>query len=389
MMSISKLQRAALLALAASAFALPVQAHAVKVCALAQSPTGSVDAAVTKAVFEQLGMDWRAVQPASGGAGGDDDDHTALGATQVAKLLKSQCDVFAGVPLSLQELQARGAEAAPYLDVNFVKFQLDPVPAGAASGVAVAYRAPSQLIAAEEKDADFEVENTSDDVLAAVLSGKTAQGIAWYPSLVAYRLQHPDVRFKVTPTHTNISDWKMSFIADARNAALMHKVRAALDALDRSGDLQRLRGDYALPGAAAHAAAVHARDARGYRLLRVADVAAAPTQADFAAAQVGPGGKLYAAECAMCHGAKLEGRTAPALVGQGFAPAAGSTMTVGGIYQYMTTNMPAEKPGQLKPAEYADIMAFLLSTNGYAPSGKELSPDHAGDDQTPFDSFVK
>lgn len=64
-------------------------------------------------------------------------------------------------------------------------------------------------------------------------------------------------------------------------------------------------------------------------------------------------------------------------------------MTIGGIYQYMTTNMPAEKPGKLKPGEYADIMAYLLHKNGYEPSGKALSPEAAGDDQQQFDSFVK
>jgi hypothetical protein len=37
--------------------------------------------------------------------------------------------------------------------------------------------------------------------------------------------------------------------------------------------------------------------------------------------------------------------------------------------------MPPDRPGQLSPQSYADLTAFLLSNNGYAPGAEELTPD--------------
>ena len=64
-------------------------------------------------------------------------------------------------------------------------------------------------------------------------------------------------------------------------------------------------------------------------------------------------------------------------------------MTIGGIFLYMMTNMPADKPGKLKPKQYANIMAYLLQANGYTSSGKKLDPNAVQDDQHEFDSFVQ
>ncbi|WP_302789772.1 c-type cytochrome, partial [Escherichia coli] len=69
--------------------------------------------------------------------------------------------------------------------------------------------------------------------------------------------------------------------------------------------------------------------------------------------------------CAKCHGDQLEGNTAPALSGESFAPEGKSHITVGGIFQYMSNNMPADRPGKMTAQEYEDVMAFLLYSNGY------------------------
>jgi hypothetical protein len=37
--------------------------------------------------------------------------------------------------------------------------------------------------------------------------------------------------------------------------------------------------------------------------------------------------------------------------------------------------MPPDRPGQLSPQTYADLVAFLLSNNGYPPGDKELPTD--------------
>ncbi|GAB3629661.1 hypothetical protein PTE30175_01365 [Pandoraea terrae] len=92
------------------------------------------------------------------------------------------------------------------------------------------------------------------------------------------------------------------------------------------------------------------------------------------------GQTLYTENCAKCHGDKLQGMNAPALQGAAFAPPHNTSLTVGGIFTYMRTNMPADRPGQMKPEEYADVMAFLLLKNGYKPSQAALTADKAQND---------
>ena len=373
-----------LLAGAVAFAATSAHSHEVRLCLFPHSPTRSVDTAVAKAAFGRLALSYREVD--LGRALGDG----ALAQPRLTKLLASTCDVFAGIPTAAGARPGAGLVASqPYVAADFVEFELPGTAPGGA--VAVAYRTPAQLIAAEAKVPDFDVENTPDAVIRAVAERRVPHGIAWAPSLLDYQRAHPGVHFAQQPTHSRFSTWQLRFVGATRERALVGRLSHAIDALRRSGELQRLTATAAPQGAADHgvATATPTRTAfhpqPGWGFVRVA---ATPT-AQFSAAQVGPGRKVYAAECARCHGAKLEGRTAPALVGAGFAPSSNSTMTVGGIYQYVTTNMPADKPGQLKPAQYVDVMAFLLHANGYAPSGNTLTARAAPNDTSPFDSFVQ
>ena len=93
--------------------------------------------------------------------------------------------------------------------------------------------------------------------------------------------------------------------------------------------------------------------------------AAAGGKAYYTAAQAAAGAKLYATNCSVCHGAKMEGVSAPPLVG----PAMKGSQSIGDVYKYMSTNMPAGRSGQLPAATYASIMAYLLKQNGH-PAGK-------------------
>jgi hypothetical protein len=77
---------------------------------------------------------------------------------------------------------------------------------------------------------------------------------------------------------------------------------------------------------------------------------------------------------------------APALRGPAFAPAANAKLTVGGVYGYMASNMPADRPGKMKPQDYADIMAFLLSSNGYRAGATKLTDDNAKASKTPLNA---
>ena len=87
-----------------------------------------------------------------------------------------------------------------------------------------------------------------------------------------------------------------------------------------------------------------------------------PAQAQvFTAAQADAGQSAYSGQCAMCHGAKLLGPDAPALVGsevmQNFDTAAG-------LYDYMTVAMPPQAPGLLDEEVYVNVLAYILAANG-------------------------
>ena len=90
---------------------------------------------------------------------------------------------------------------------------------------------------------------------------------------------------------------------------------------------------------------------------------AAPTY--YTAAQATAGAKLYAENCTMCHGAKLEGTAAPQLAGDDFLKKF-SGQTADDVHYIVSTQMPLTAPASLKPAEYLAIMAFILQKNKYA-----------------------
>jgi mono/diheme cytochrome c family protein len=91
------------------------------------------------------------------------------------------------------------------------------------------------------------------------------------------------------------------------------------------------------------------------------------SRAVYTAAQAAAGARLYAAQCSSCHAATLRGGIGPALIGDGFT-AQWSGEPASDPYKMMTANMPQNAPGSLKPAEYVDIMAFILQRNAF-PAG--------------------
>jgi mono/diheme cytochrome c family protein len=101
-------------------------------------------------------------------------------------------------------------------------------------------------------------------------------------------------------------------------------------------------------------------------LLAAAQAVAAPP-ALFTQAQQTAGAGVYTQNCAECHGDNLEGGVGPALSGAAFAPAAKKD-TVHKIFKIITTKMPLGQPGSLSHDEYAEVMAYILSKNGF-PAG--------------------
>lgn len=96
-------------------------------------------------------------------------------------------------------------------------------------------------------------------------------------------------------------------------------------------------------------------------------VALAAPPALYTSDQAKAGQDVYAGNCAACHGPNLDGDEGPALAGPTFAPATSHT-TIGGIFSFITAQMPQSAPGSLSQTQYAQVMAFLLSKNGY-PAG--------------------
>ena len=81
-----------------------------------------------------------------------------------------------------------------------------------------------------------------------------------------------------------------------------------------------------------------------------------------------------AQDCASCHGDKLEGAAAPALVGSAFT--SGLTgKTMGDFFARLSATMPDDNPGRLSRQRYADIIAHLLQANEYPAGSTELTPD--------------
>ncbi len=122
-------------------------------------------------------------------------------------------------------------------------------------------------------------------------------------------------------------------------------------------------------------------------LLAVAAHAGTPP-ALYTDAQATAGASTFSQNCAMCHGANLEGGACPALIGQAFA-AASDNDTVGAIFTKLSQQMPAGQPGSLSHTQYEDVMAYILKENGYPAGTTAISYDKAMGDSTALVSQVK
>lgn len=88
--------------------------------------------------------------------------------------------------------------------------------------------------------------------------------------------------------------------------------------------------------------------------------------------QAANGAKAYQKACAGCHGPKLQGGMAPALVGKIF------WLTYGGkkvstLWSDIHTQMPMSAPGSVSARNSIDIMAFLFEKNGVLAGSTPLN----------------
>jgi mono/diheme cytochrome c family protein len=101
------------------------------------------------------------------------------------------------------------------------------------------------------------------------------------------------------------------------------------------------------------------------------EVAESIGDAPYTAEQVTAGAAVYAQHCAICHGAQLQGVAAPAMAGPAFAR---TKPTLAQLHVVVTKNMPLTAPGTLPAADYAAIMAYMLSYDCVKPSGGGKMP---------------
>jgi len=93
----------------------------------------------------------------------------------------------------------------------------------------------------------------------------------------------------------------------------------------------------------------------------------------YTVAQAERGAAVYLQHCAACHGAALDGLgEAPALSGAQFI-ADFNGLTVGDLFDRIRTTMPLNNPAGLSRERYADILSFILKSNGYPAGQKELN----------------
>jgi alcohol dehydrogenase (cytochrome c) len=103
------------------------------------------------------------------------------------------------------------------------------------------------------------------------------------------------------------------------------------------------------------------------------DTAAQPPVDGFTAAQADAGRPAYAASCAVCHGAQLEGvGGAPALAGAQFLARWGRR-TAGELAGLTRVTMPPGSANALRESDYLEIVAFLLASNGAAAGTAALT----------------
>lgn len=89
----------------------------------------------------------------------------------------------------------------------------------------------------------------------------------------------------------------------------------------------------------------------------------------------------YEMNCAMCHGANMEGAQGPTLLGDTFTT---HYPTVGDLMQFIVQNMPKSDPGSLSHDDYVNILAFVLLKNGLPSGSQTLSFDTANTSKAPL-----
>lgn len=94
----------------------------------------------------------------------------------------------------------------------------------------------------------------------------------------------------------------------------------------------------------------------------VAQTAKSVNEGVFTAAQADRGAAVFKTSCTACHEPER-------FVGKDFL-SGWTGKPLQALFTHVSTMMPEDNPGSLKPQQYADVVAYFLKLNGY-PAGKE------------------
>jgi mono/diheme cytochrome c family protein len=94
----------------------------------------------------------------------------------------------------------------------------------------------------------------------------------------------------------------------------------------------------------------------------------------YSAAQAAQGGDLYRAQCAECHGARLEGASGPPLVGDAFL-SNWSARPLAALVGKIQNTMPFSQPGSLSRAQSTSLLAYMLQAGRFPAGPLDLKDD--------------
>jgi quinoprotein glucose dehydrogenase len=88
--------------------------------------------------------------------------------------------------------------------------------------------------------------------------------------------------------------------------------------------------------------------------------------------QANRGSARYHDVCETCHAPDLSGgKVVPEMVGETFT-GRWAGQTVGQLFERIVVSMPVDDPPSVSRRDKVDILAFILSVNGFPPGGEEL-----------------
>jgi len=93
----------------------------------------------------------------------------------------------------------------------------------------------------------------------------------------------------------------------------------------------------------------------------------------YAAAQADAGEEIYRGRCSVCHRADFTGSfEAPELAGPNFRNTWGAR-PLSELLELVSSTMPPDEAGTLSPQEVTSVIAYILRSNGFQPSGAPLT----------------